>query len=397
MPKVAVVGGSVGGLTAALVLADLGCDVDVYERSTAELEARGAGIVLHPVTVRYFEEHRPLDVPGVMVRLPWLRFLDRDGATRYEERRNYRFSSWNTIYRNLLAHFDRGRYHLGFEVTGLDQDAHRATVHFADGGKASADLVVCADGVSSLARAILQPHIESRYAGYVAWRGTIPESELSSSTAQRLGDAITYHLSDEGHILVYPIPGLDGELEPGRRVQGFVWYHNYADGTELEDLLTDRTGTRREASVPPGLMREEYVAWTKEYAADRFPPVVTEVVSRIANPFVQVVFDVAVDRMAFGRICLMGDGAISVRPHAGAGTAKACADAWALGDALRDTEGDVVAGLAAWEPRQLELGHALLERARWIGDGSQFRHDWTPGDPRLRFGLYEAGDAAFPE
>ena len=77
MPKVAVVGGSVGGLTAALVLADLGCDVDVYERSTAELEARGAGIVLHPVTVRYFEEHRPLDVPGVMVRLPWLRFLDR--------------------------------------------------------------------------------------------------------------------------------------------------------------------------------------------------------------------------------------------------------------------------------------------------------------------------------
>ena len=397
MPKVAVVGGSVGGLTAALVLADLGCDVDVYERSTAELEARGAGIVLHPVTVRYFEEHRPLEVARVMVRLPWLRFLDRAGATRYEERRNYRFSSWNTIYRNLLAHFDRDRYHLGFEMTGLDQDADRATVHFADGGKASADLVVCADGVSSLARAILQPHIEPRYAGYVAWRGTIPESELSSSTAQRLGDAITYHLSDEGHILVYPIPGLDGELEPGRRVQGFVWYHNYADGIELEDLLTDRTGIRREASVPPGLMREEYVAWTKEYAEARFPPVVTEVVSRIANPFVQVVFDVAVDRMAFGRICLIGDGAISVRPHAGAGTAKACADAWALGDALRDTEGDVVAGLAAWEPGQLELGHALLERARWIGDGSQFRHDWTPGDPRLRFGLYEAGDAAFPE
>ena len=397
MPRVAVVGGSVGGLTAALVLRDIGCEVDVFERSTAELEARGAGIVLHPLTVRYFEENRPLHAAKVVVELPWLRFLDRDGSIRHEERRNYRFSSWNTIYRNLLAHFDLDRYHLGYEMVGLDQDADRATVHLADGDTFSADMVVCADGVSSRARAILQPYIEPRYAGYVAWRGTIPESGLSPSAAERLGDAITYYLSDDGHFLVYPIPGIQGELEPGRRVQGFVWYHNYSEGDELDDLLTDRTGVRRESSVPPGFMRDEYVAWTKEYAAERFPAVLAEVVTRTAKPFVQVVFDVAVDRMAFGRLCLMGDGAISVRPHAGAGTAKACADAWALGDALQEAEGDVVAALAAWEPHQLRLGRALLERSRWIGDGSQFRHDWTPGDPRLRFGLYEAGDAVFPD
>ena len=396
MPRVAVVGGSVGGLTAALVLRDLGCEVDVFERSTAELEARGAGIVSHPVTVRYFEENRPLDVAKVMVELPWLRFLDRDGSIRYEERTSYRFSSWNTIYRNLLVHFNRDRYHLGYEMVDLDQRADRAIVRFADGEAVDADMVVCADGVSSRARAILQPHIKPRYAGYVAWRGTIPESDLSPLADEWLSDAITYYLTDEGHFLVYPIPGLRGELEPGSRVQGFVWYHNYTEGDELDDLLTDRTGLRRETSVPPGLMREEYVAWAKEYAAERFPPVLTEVVAKTPNPFVQVVFDVAVDRMAFGRISLMGDGAISVRPHAGAGTAKACADAWALGDALRRAEGDVVAALEAWEPHQLELGHALLQRSRWMGDGSQFRHDWVPGDPRLRFGLYEAGDAAFP-
>ena len=397
LPRVAVVGGSVGGLTAALVLRDLGCEVDVFERSVAELEARGVGIALHPLTVRYFEEHRPLDVAKVVIQLPWLRFLDRDGVTRYEERMNYRFSSWNTIYRNLLAHFDRDRYHLGYEMIGLDQDADRATVRFAGGGTATADMVVCADGISSRARAILQPHISPRYAGYVAWRGTVPESELSPDTAERLGDAITYHLTDEGHILLYAIPGRRGELEPGRRLQGFVWYHNYAEGDELEDLLTDRTGIRREASVPPGLMRDEYVAWTKEYAAAHLPPVVTEVVTKSTNPFVQVIFDVAVDRMAFGRICLMGDGAISVRPHAAAGTAKACADAWALGDALREAQGEVAAALAAWEPPQLQLGRALLARSRWIGDGSQFRHDWIPGDPRLRFGLHDAGDVVFPE
>ena len=53
-PRVAIMGGSIGGLTAALVLRDLGCEVDVYERSTTALEARGAGIGLHPMTIRYF-------------------------------------------------------------------------------------------------------------------------------------------------------------------------------------------------------------------------------------------------------------------------------------------------------------------------------------------------------
>ena len=53
MPSVAVVGGSLGGLTAALLLRDLGCDVTVYERSSAALQARGAGIAVLEQTLRY--------------------------------------------------------------------------------------------------------------------------------------------------------------------------------------------------------------------------------------------------------------------------------------------------------------------------------------------------------
>lgn len=52
--RVAVVGGSVGGLTAALVLRDIGCEVDVYERSSSALEGYGAGIAAHHEAVRYF-------------------------------------------------------------------------------------------------------------------------------------------------------------------------------------------------------------------------------------------------------------------------------------------------------------------------------------------------------
>jgi len=52
MPTVSVVGGSIGGLTAALVLRDVGCDVRVFERSPAALAARGAGIAALDITLK---------------------------------------------------------------------------------------------------------------------------------------------------------------------------------------------------------------------------------------------------------------------------------------------------------------------------------------------------------
>jgi len=107
---------------------------------------------------------------------------------------------------------------------------------------------------------------------------------------------------------------------------------------------------------------------------------------------VQVVYDIEVPRMAFGRTCLLGDAASAVRPHAAAGTAKAAADGWALAQELAVAGGDVPAALAAWERRQLALGRSLLARCRDIGDSSQFSGGFRPGDPRLIFGLYGPGN-----
>ncbi len=64
----------------------------------------------------------------------------------------------------------------------------------------------------------------------------------------------------------------------------------------------------------------------------------------------ETVRDVAVPRMAFGRVAVMGDAAFAARPHAAAGTAKAAADAWALAAAVAATGGDVPTALARWEP-----------------------------------------------
>src|SRR4029077_7194586 len=268
MPRVVVTGGSVGGLTAALVLRDAGCDVTVFERSSAALQARGAGIATLEATLRYLTERGGRQVADVCSATNWIRFLRADGSVRHEQRHRYLFSSWNTIYRSLLGLFYPDRYLLGREVTGFSQAADSVRVTLADGQEAEADLLVCADGVGSLARARLLPEVRPSYAGYVAWRGTLPEQALTAATRERFGDAITYQVLKDSHILVYPIPGpgglggdqgfvppegnRDGALTPGERLVNFVWYVNVAEGEALDELMTGRDGVPRGGSLPPG-------------------------------------------------------------------------------------------------------------------------------------------------
>jgi 2,6-dihydroxypyridine 3-monooxygenase len=386
-----VVGGSLGGLTAALVLRDLGCRVDVFERSAAELESRGAGIVVLDATVRWFRERTTLDLDRITTSTGFLRYLGGDGSVVYEEPRRYRYSAWHTVYRALLGSFGRDRYHLAREVVGLGQRGDQVQLRFADGASAAYDLTVCADGIASTGRALFRPHARPAYAGYVAWRGTVSERQLGRGVADLLADSIVYQVIPDSHILLYPIPALDGSVAPGRRLANFVWYRNYAAGAELDDLLTDRHGVRHEITLPPGAARQGHLRELREFAAAHLAPQLAEVVHRTELPFVQAIFDLEVDRMAFGRVCLTGDAAFALRPHAAAGTAKAAADAWALAEALAATGGDVDAALPRWERRQLAVGRAVLERTRRNGDKSQFHGSWRPGDPELVFGLYGPG------
>jgi 2,6-dihydroxypyridine 3-monooxygenase len=386
-----VVGGSLGGLTAALVLRDLGCEIDVFERSTAELESRGAGIVVLDETVRYFRQRTDLELDQLTTVTGFLRYLDRDGAVVFEELRRYRYSAWHSIYRALLGCFGRRRYHLGKEMAGFQRQGEQVQVRFADGSSAAYELLVCADGIASNARAVLQPQARPAYAGYVAWRGTVDEGRLSRAVRDLLADSICYQVAPDSHILLYPIPALDGSVVPGRRLANFVWYRNYAAGDELDDLMTDRNGVRRDLTLPPGAAREAHLREVRAVAAAQLAPQFAEVVQRTKLPFVQVIFDIEVDQMAFGRVCLIGDAAFVLRPHAAAGTAKAAADAWALAEALAATQGDIRVALPRWQRQQLAVGRAVLERARRNGNKSQFQGAWRSGDPELVFGLYEPG------
>jgi 2,6-dihydroxypyridine 3-monooxygenase len=390
MPRVAVVGGSLGGLTAALLLRDIGCDVTVYERSRETLQARGAGIAVLPETLRYPVERLGVPIGRITSSTDWIRFLERDGSLRHAQRHRYRFSSWNTIYGTLLGALGAERYRLGRDMTSFTTDGSEVQVCFSDGGAVRADLLVCADGIGSVARSALLPDIEARYAGYVAWRGTVPERELDRPTFDAVHDALTYQVLPDSHVLVYPIPGPDGAVGVGERLVNLVWYRNVAE-PDLAAFLTDRDGQPRPVSLPPGSVRDDLVEELRSSAATLLAPPIAEVAARIEQPFVQTVFDIGVPRMVFGRACLLGDAAFAVRPHAAAGTAKAAEDGWVLAAELEAAGGDVPKALITWEAAQLALGSRLLERNREIGDSSQFTGGFRPGDPRLIFGLHGPG------
>ena len=388
--RVCVVGGSIGGLTAALVLAHHGHEVEVHERSPRALAQRGAGIGLLPETSRYLTDVAGIRADEISISTSRITYLARDGSVLNEADHPYRFSSWNTIYRSLLGCLDPALYRLGSEMTGWESTDSSVTVSFVNGEAVTADLLVCADGVGSVSRTLMHPGARPRYSGYVAWRGMVRESELDTGLLARLGDAITYHVYANSHILVYPIPGPDGETEPGKRSLNFVWYRNYLAGGDLDDLMTGADGELREISLPPGTVSPHHAHEMRAHAAARLPADIATVVCGAAEPFVQVVYDLDIPSMTSGRACLLGDAAFLGRPHAAAGTAKAADDAWALARAL-DRNDSVVEALEDYGRSQTEVGRGLISRTERIGRRSQVDNSWVPGDPEFFFGLRGPG------
>lgn len=352
--RIAIVGGSLGGLTTALLLRDLGHHVDVFERATGELTGFGAGIVAHEVSVRYFVERTATSLASVTVPVHAYRLLDARGSLLWEEPVEYRFVSWGSLYRVLLGEFGRERYHQGAALVGFEQDASGVNLRFATGRQSRYDLLVLADGVHSTGRRLLFPDVEPAYAGYVAWRGTIAESDFPASIRDRLDDTITYALIPHSHALVYPIPGADGRVDRGHRLWNFVWYRNVEEGAAFDELMTDRDGVPHPISLRAGGVQDRHVRELRKSAAATLPEEVSAVVAAARQPFIQAIADVASPAMAVGRVCILGDAAFAVRPHAAAGTAKAAENAWRLAEAIEDGGGDLPGALQKWSEHQTD-------------------------------------------
>jgi 2-polyprenyl-6-methoxyphenol hydroxylase-like FAD-dependent oxidoreductase len=366
MPRALVIGGSLGGLFAAIVLRAGGWDVTIYEKTRGDLAGRGAGLGL---SAELFEVMRRFGAevsPSTGVAVSSLLWLDRAGQVMRDIKRPWLTGAWSRIYRPMRDAVPDAIVATR-TLERVEQDGARVTALFADGGREEADLLIGADGTYSTVRRQFLPAIEQIYAGYVAWRGVIEESELSPEAHALLSDGIAYCFPPGEMSLSTPIPGRDDDVRRGHRRYYFIWYRP-AEGEALHDLLTDAAGRYQGYAIPPPLIRPDHIAAMKADAARLLPPVIAGIVAK-AQPLLQAVSDLEAPRLAFGRAVLLGDAAFIARPHVAAGISKAALDAVALAEALA-AESDIERALARYERERLAFGRALVAYSRHLGAAS---------------------------
>lgn len=366
-----IVGGSVGGLAAAIELRDrLGADIAVYERSSGEMQARGAGVVMQP------EVDALLDRVGVSTRSVCVELRERVGLARdgrsQANRAPQLMTAWDTLYRTLKTHLGDDCYRQDSRLTDLSQGTDGIEATFADGHSAWADILVAADGVNSAARHLLSgEEADASYTGYVAWRGLEDESSLSVSLVDALAERFTSFVHPGMQMLCYLVPGADGATEPGQRRVNWVWYVNTPEA-ELDRALTGTSGTRYRSFLPADDVDVDVAREMNETAARSLPPIFRDLVAA-SRLFMQPVQDVKPQPRVHGRAVLIGDAAGTVRPHTAAGTSKAFGDAALLAEALKDWRSniplpaDVLERWAAIRMQDLQVtaqrGHALASRS----------------------------------
>ncbi|GAB5469620.1 MAG: FAD binding domain-containing protein [Rhodospirillales bacterium] len=374
-PRALVIGGSLGGLFAGNSLRSLGWEVEIYERSPHDLDSRGGGIVLQPAVVDLFRkagvETGLLDLG---VRSNNRTVLRPDGSILRKDPLAQTQTSWSLIYTTMKAAFGEAHYRRGMTLTAVDQDraSGRVSAIFADGTQARGDLLIGADGNGSTVRQLLWPDAIPRYAGYLAWRGLVPEAALPTLTRQDLAGDFGFASNSGSHILGYLVPGEGNDIRPGRRLYNWVWYR-VADLASLRDIMTDVDGRQRGFSLPEGKLAPRWKTHLGREAASLLPPAFRDLVQATEAPFAQAIRDLTVERMVKGRVILLGDAAFIPRPHTAASTAKAAINATALAEALARWPEDPERALQAWEPQQLELGQRLFSQGVQAGQHLLFR------------------------
>jgi 2-polyprenyl-6-methoxyphenol hydroxylase-like FAD-dependent oxidoreductase len=245
------------------------------------------------------------------------------------------------------------------------QGGSSVTSHFKGGMETKADLLVAADGFRSSIRGLLLPEIQPEYAGYVAWRGVVPESELSADVLMVFEDHFTFFRMAESHILCYLIPSETGDTGVGQRRLNWVWYWNLTKA-ELDPLLTDTNGLRRPYAIPPGALHPEQESKQRKIAERVLPPAFKELLRATKKPFVQAIMDLACPQLVFSRTILMGDASFVIRPHTAASTSKGIANAFALVGELAG-EQELSESLDHWQRSELHRGQRLMSYGQGLG------------------------------
>lgn len=336
-----VVGGSIGGLTAAIALARTGVHTTVLEcRDT--FEGRGGIGVDYRMLCEATGENP-----------------DDTLAYIFGYRRSTSFNALYAWLADVGSRVDGLDMRLGVDVTKVYQDADKAYAT-TNSDELSADILIGADGYRSIVRAEVNPdHLLTDYAGFMTWRGWIAESDLPQGTPLPSDDLVSFGYGRQ-MLVAFPLPGLNNrDMAKGLRTIGFAWH----DPTRTK--LLEETGCVRDGKIlrglekdmfPPGLT-EEMIDTTRRMWPTPWREAIVECFEQ-GIAFGTPIGNYRPEHLARGRIGLIGDAAHAVAPATGQGYNSSVEDAIALRDSARaGVAGDRgPATMAAYE--SLRLGPA---------------------------------------
>ena len=345
-PKIAIIGGGIGGLTAAVALARQGLSAEVYEQAPV-LEEAGAGVGLWPNAMAALES---IGLSSKVARLavkvarqglrrsdgtwlvcfPWDLMTERWGAGVALVHRA-------ELQQLLAAELDPSAIHLGARCTGVEDGNGAVTAHFADGRDVQADVVVGADGVHSAVRAALFGPAALRYRGYVTVRGITPAGSVPLPVygAESWGRGARFGLGPTG----------------GDRIIWWATWNAAAGGK-------DDGGTAAR-------LRELFGTWH-----DPIPAIID------ATPETAVIRKAIQDRRptrtwSRGRVALLGDAIHPMTPDLGQGAGQAIVDATALATCLAAGR-DSRAALREYQRRRRRNAAFNTLMARTVGTMGQW-------------------------
>jgi 3-hydroxybenzoate 6-monooxygenase len=371
---VLVIGGGIGGMTAALALARAGFTARIVERSP-EFGEIGAGIQLAPNALRV------LDGLGVLPELAALAVRPRhlvlmhadtgehlttvDLGAPFERRYGHAYAVMHrgdllaVLHRACQAD-ERITLESNREVTGLADHGGAALVRLADGGSYECDAVIGADGLWSTARALVSDD-RPRTDTFVAYRGTLPASDpsllASRAAAPATPDDEVIWIGPGKHLVQYPIRR--GELY--NQVAVFRSWR-YSPAAELAGTW----GTPAELD--------------KCFARSCEP--VRAGVALVNRDRRWVMYDrEPLDNWTTGRITLLGDAAHPMVQYLAQGACQAIEDADCLARQLTACDGDIVKAFSAYQAERIPRTAMVQRAARTWG---KIWHDNGPVIPLLR-------------
>lgn len=367
--RVVIIGAGIGGLTTALALHRVGITDVVCLESAAEIRPLGVGINLLPHAVRELTELGLADdLEAIAVRTADLTYVNAFGQRIWSEPRGVdagygwpQYSIHRGEFQMLLARHVRERLgnaaiRTGVRITSVDSTADGATVRW-DGGEATADVVIAADGIHSAVRA--QWHREE---GAPIWNGTILWRATSRFAPFLGGRSMIMAGHRQTKFVAYPIGpiGDDG-------LQTINWI---AERIEPERGEVQQDWNR---AVPVDVFAGHFATWNFDWLD--IPALINAAQVVYEYPLVD---REPLDTWVQGRVALLGDAAHPTYPVGSNGSSQAILDARALAFALATLPVDDA--LRFYENERLPKTRGLQMANRMMGPEivMQLAHERAP-------------------